>query len=79
MAALAADAGGWAPRLWRWPARAIRRVDGDTPGRNEFAAPSGQSHIYDNFPGVRFKAVTFAHDKGGQDFVLVLGRPPAKD
>src|SRR5262245_36181224 len=61
----------------RWPARAVRRVDGGTPGRIEFAAPSGQSHVYDNFPGVQFKAVTFAPELGGRNFVLVLGRPPA--
>jgi hypothetical protein len=64
----------------RWPARAIARVDSGKLGGIEFAAPSGQKHVYNNFPGdVQFKAVTFAPEKGNRRFVVVLGRPTAQD
>jgi len=70
----------------RWPAIAYGRVDGKELGRIEFAAPSGQEHIYPNFPDIQFKAVTFQPSgrrlldrERPRPFVMVLGRRQAPE
>jgi hypothetical protein len=58
-----------------WPAITYRRIDGADVGGVSFHAPSGQHHVYQNFPDVEFKAVTLRPLSGtGAAFVVVLGR-----
>ena len=66
---------GWLGEQPAWPAIAVDRIDDDNGVR--FTAPSGQVHQYLDFPGVRFKAVTFRPVLGAAGFVIVLGRPGA--
>jgi hypothetical protein len=64
----------------RWPAIATRRVDGAAAGGVSFHAPSGQHHVYQNFPDVEFKAVTFLPSgRNASSFVMVLGRKIERD